>query len=164
MSYSHLNGFDKIGVSLRCIFNVSKACSHSWVHSNFFLHFNTLKNEAHLSLDLDTNLFSMATRPTKLCTSLDLFGDSISNNFFIFSGLVSIPLWWMTKPKIFPAFTPKVHLSGFNFIPYFLPMINIWSMWRMWSLVLYDFTNMLLTYTSIVFPILVTNIMLTSLR
>lgn len=68
-------GLDSTGGFAKCVFNCWKARSHSSVHLNFLLPRRMLKNGMHLSVAWDINLFSAATRPVRLCTSLCLWGE-----------------------------------------------------------------------------------------
>ena len=61
------------------------------------------------------NLLRAATLPVRLCTSLVLLEDHMSNRAFIFSGLAYMPRWLTMNPKNFPEATPKVHLRGVEF-------------------------------------------------
>jgi hypothetical protein len=83
-----------------------KASSHSDVHSNAF--FKTQKSGKHLSVALETNLFSVATLPVRLWISLTFLGDFMSMITPILFGLDSTSLCETRKPTNFPDETPKV--------------------------------------------------------
>ena len=101
---------------MRYNFRFSNACWHSSVHSND--PFNTRKKGRHLSVALETNLFSAAILPFRLYTSLTVFGGASSIIARIFSGLTLIPHWDTMNPKNFPTITLNTHLFGFNFMLY----------------------------------------------
>ena len=83
------------------------------------------KNDRHLPVALETNLFKAAILPFKLCISFIVFGGPNSIMTRTFSGLTSIPLWDTMKRKNFPTVTPNTHLLGFNFMLYDRRVSNV---------------------------------------
>ena len=71
-------------------FRSSKACWHLAVHSKDF--FNVQKKGRHLSVALETNLFSIVILPLRHFTSFVFLGGAISIMAQILFGLTSIPL------------------------------------------------------------------------
>ena len=53
-----------------------------------------------------------------------LDGGGMSSTTLILSGFASIPRLLTMKPKNFLAYTPKVHLAGFNLMLYSLMIWN----------------------------------------
>ena len=114
---SSLGGLKNGGLT-RYYLRAAKASSHSGVHINAFS--KTLKNGRHLSVALETNLFSVTTLPVRLWISLTVLGGFMSMIALILSGLASTPLCETRKPRNFLDETPNVHLAGLSSILYFL--------------------------------------------
>ncbi|GKE78824.1 hypothetical protein Tco_1544944 [Tanacetum coccineum] len=72
------------------------------------------------SADLDKKHFKAASFPLRLCISLRVFGDYISDTAFVFLGFALMPLDVTIYPKNFPSATPKEHFLGFSFMLIFL--------------------------------------------
>ena len=70
------------------------------------------KKGKHFFVALDTNLFSAATFPLRLCTSFTFLGGFISIMARILSEFASIPLCDTINPRNFPAVTPKAALTA----------------------------------------------------
>ena len=68
------------------------------------------------------------------------------------AGLTSIPLWLTINPRNLPALTPKVHLEGFNFMPYFLKRWKTSCKWKVCSSRVLLLTTISSIYTSTVRP------------
>jgi hypothetical protein len=64
-------------------------------------------------------MFKAAMHPVSFCTSLMQVGAFMLMMAEIFSGLVSMPQWLMTKPSSLPDGTPKTHLFGLGFQQYY---------------------------------------------
>ena len=117
-----------------------------------------LKKGRHLSVAFETNLFRAATFLVRDCTSLTIFGEDISRIALTFSGFASIPLCDTMNPRNFPEETPNAHLDRFNFMLYYMSVLNVslrLSKWSSFSLLL---TSISSTYTSTFFPICLLNI------
>ena len=71
------------------------------------------------------NLLRAATLPVRDCTSFTIFGEDISRIALTFSGFASIPLCDTMNLRNFPEETPKAHLDGFNFMLYYISVLNI---------------------------------------
>lgn len=72
-----------------------------------------------MSVDLETNLLSIATRPSiSLCTSFIFRSGFMSILALIFSVLASIIFFGHIKPKNLPKSTQKAHFIRLSFILY----------------------------------------------
>ena len=71
------------------------------------------------------NLFRAATLPVRDCTSLVVLGEDILRIALTFSGFASIPLYETINPRNFPEETLKAHFDGFNFMLYYLSVLNV---------------------------------------
>ena len=145
-------GLDSIGGFFKCVFSCWKACSHSSIHSDFLLPRRMLKKGMHLSVARDINLFSAATQPVRLCTSLCLRGEGMFIKALILAGLASIPRALTMNPRNFPNATPKVHFKGFRFMQYRLRVTKTSSRSRACLFVILDLTSISSTYTSMFRP------------
>ncbi|KAM1758296.1 hypothetical protein ACFX11_007441 [Malus domestica] len=58
------------------------------------------------------NLVKAATLPVRLWMSFEVTSSFMSKIALIFSGLASMPRWFIMKPKNLPKPTPKAHLLG----------------------------------------------------
>ena len=67
----------------------------------------------------------LATLPVRDCTSLTVFGEDISRITLTFSGFASISFCDTMNPRNFPEEIPKAHLDGFNFMLYYLSVLNV---------------------------------------
>ena len=67
------------------------------------------KKDRHLSVTLETNLFSATTLLLRLCIFMTFFGSVISIMACTLSGLALIPLWDTMNPRNLPVNTPNAH-------------------------------------------------------
>ena len=70
-------------------------------------------------------LLRAATFPMRDYTSLIVLGEEILRMALTFLGFASIPLYETINPRNFPEETLKAHFDGFNFMLYYLSVLNV---------------------------------------
>src|SRR6266567_8958780 len=118
-------GDANIGAVVSMCFNSLKATSACGVQvnlSDFFI--NAYRGSAFSPSRL-TKRLSEARQPVNFCTSTSFLGRAILSMADILAGFASIPRRETRKPSSFPAGTPKVHFSGFNFSRYLRRLSNV---------------------------------------
>ena len=96
---------------------------------------------------------SATSLPVRRYNSFLFLGGGVSMTALTWSGLTSMPLWLTINPKNLPALTPKAHLEGFSFMPYFLKRWKTYCKWRTCSPRVLLLTTISSIYTSTVWPI-----------
>lgn len=93
-------GFGNRGVEVRHAFKSWKAASYSSSHLSLYLFFKALKNDMHLSIDLERNRLRAVVLPVSLCIFVVVAGSFILRMALILLGWASMPLWVTSIPKI----------------------------------------------------------------
>jgi len=121
-------------------------------HSKVFAPLSNLKSGFAFSVSFGRNLDNAANLPFSCCTCITQVELRIPRMALHLSGLASIPLCVVIKPRNLPLPTPKMHFSGLSLRSCFLTLARTDSRSARWCSAFWDLTTMSSTYTSMVFP------------